>query len=93
MGMAFTKCEGMVPNDLDNKVVTRLALRCWANFVAGQQSSTEVMGASALAAAIAAKMKREQDANLISRIYELSGIGAPPLSGGKFELKNRNKRF
>ncbi len=82
-----------MPNDLDNKVITRLALRYWANLVDGQQSPTEVMGASALAAAFAAEMKRKQNANLISHIYEHSGIGARPLIGGKFELKNRNKLF
>ncbi len=82
-----------MPNYLDNKVITRLALRCWANLFAGQQSSTEVMEASSLATAFAVEMKRKQNANLISHIYELSGIGAPPLSGGKFELKNRNKLF
>jgi hypothetical protein len=77
----------------DKSAITNLALRCWAREVARQRAQSEVVEDSSLAAAFAAEMKRKQDLNLISRVYEFLGIYARPISGGKFELKKRHKLF
>lgn len=48
---------------------------------------------SVLAEAIAAALYRQQSANLISRIYSLSGDGRMPIPGGRMELRTRNRLF
>jgi len=77
----------------DKAAITTLALRCWAREVARQRAQSEVVEDSSLAAALAAAMKRKQDSNLISHVYESPYIYARPISGGKFELKKRHKLF
>ena len=77
----------------DKAGITTLALRCWAREVARQKGRSQVIGGSSLAAALAAAMKRKQDLNLISRVYESLYIYARPISGGRFELKKRHKLF
>lgn len=48
---------------------------------------------SVLAPLFAIAMRRKQRSNLVSRIYSLSGNGARPISGGKFELRNRRRMY
>jgi len=36
-------------------------------------------------------MMRQQNANMVSNVYSSSGLGLPPISGGKFELRRRDK--
>jgi len=69
----------------------RLALRVWAREMARQKAQDGKC--ASLASSFGAAMRQQQNANLISHIYELSGNGTLPVSGGKIELKRRDKLF
>lgn len=49
--------------------------------------------ASVLAPQLAEEFARKQLRNLISKVYEATGVGFPAASGGKFELGRRSKLF
>lgn len=81
---------------MSNSIATaKIAIRLWALELARQK----VQGASireetaSLGAQFGTAMRRQQGANLISHIYELSGNGTLPVSGGKIELKKPGKLF
>lgn len=48
---------------------------------------------SVLAPLFAAAILKKQRSNLVSHIYSLSGNGTLPISGGKFELRNRRRMY
>lgn len=65
---------------MSESVVTE-ALRIWA------------LEFSPLSKSAGAALRRKQNANLISHIYERSGNGTLPISAGKLELGTRSKLF
>lgn len=76
-------------------MIARLGLLIWAREKA--QERAVAVGpseeGSPLSASCGAALRQQQNANLVSRIYQLSGNGTLPLSGGKFELGKRSKQF
>ncbi len=91
--------ERRVSDDYDwgefKKGVTPLTPRLTANRAYGcvRPCLVSIQQYSALANSVSSAMQRKQQANLVSHIYANSGIGAPPISGGKFELHSRSKHF
>jgi hypothetical protein len=72
----------------------RAALSIWAR---SKRADTEPPAGSVettpLSASAGAALRHAQNANLVSRIYRLSGNGTLPIPAGKFELGKRGKQF
>jgi hypothetical protein len=82
-------------NETIEEKLTKLALRCLAREAARleRQGGSLIADSSILAIRLGVAMRRKQNADLISHIYELAGNGTLPISAGKFELKKRHKLF
>jgi hypothetical protein len=78
-----------------SNMLARVGLLIWKREKARQE--THAIGSSeessALSASCGAALRHQQNANLISRIYQLSGNGTLPIPGGKFELGKRGKQL
>ncbi len=78
-----------------SSLLARVGLRIWALEVARKdaRAAEACEESSPLSVSCGNALRHAQNANLISRIYQLSGNGALPISGGKVELGKRGKLF
>jgi hypothetical protein len=78
-----------------SKLLARVGLLIWARERVRQKARAEGAAEerSPLSVSCGAALRHEQNAKLVSRIYQLSGNGTLPISGGKFELGKRGKQF
>jgi hypothetical protein len=90
--MSYCSKNATVPGGgMKSKDLARLGLLMLASekarAAAGAQDSTP------LAASCGDALRHQQNDNLVSRIYRLSGNGTLPIPGGKFELGKCGRQF
>jgi len=78
-----------------SNLLAQVGLRIWRTEVARKEGRAVGVSekSSPLSVSCGAAFRQAQNANLISRIYKLSGNGTLPISGGKVELGKRGKLF
>src|SRR5258708_38902076 len=71
-----------------SKLFVQAALLIWARKKRAEQlrEADSAVESTPLSASAGAALRHAQNANLVSRIYDLSGNGTLPIPGGKLEL-------
>lgn len=77
-----------------SNILVRVGFLIWAREKARQKARAagDLEESTPLSASCGDALRHQQNANLVSRIYQLSGNGTLPIPGGKFELGKRGRQ-